>query len=1115
MSAVVGAILLPSHAVEVTEREKSGGRPNIVLIMADDIGPGDLGFYHRKRTGKPEVIPTPNLDRLIAEGIRFDDAHSAASLCAPSRFGMLTGSYSYRNYRPYGVWGPSVRTGVDPKYTTTARIARNAGYATAFFGKSGMGGGFKVADPETAFSWKKGDQTYDLAERTNGPNQWGFDYALELPSGIQNQPFAFYENGKWMPLKPDSTWKMIGPKQNRYDTSRKHNNLSQLGDSNWDPTRAGPILAEKAQAYIRRQTEASPDQPFFIYYCSQAVHIPHTPPAELNGVKLAGTTPGPHGDMVRELDVQVGMLVKALKDAGVHDNTLFIFTSDNGGLAADPEAKELGHDPTDGWRGIKGQVSEGGHRVPFIATWPGVIAPGTRSEELISALDTVATIAAVTGQEISRAQVMDAVDLLPLLRREPGAKGHAVLVHYNSKGMAALRQGDWKLHVFGKHFKKLKPTHLYNLAQNPGEDEVHDLINDPEQQRRVQEMMQIFKDSLKKPTADFKGVPMSKKSAAITTQFRGTQPDERLLVDFATAPVPIESLEAESDVADGALSVTFPAAGAGVSLALSEGGLDLSAYASVAVAIENTGPAPATITGTLDGKQTTSAFLHLPPRQSGTMLIFLPRKGELTDRRKDQFTGMRGVPGGHMSHWAGPDPSRIRSLVLRDLDGASVGATVRIRTIHARYRYGPLDPDTEKTFFPFVDRFGQYRHGDWPGKTGSVADLATARTREEADLAAHPGPAQRSRYGGWLEGPKLKASGHFRTEKVDGKWWLVDPEGYLFWSHGITGVHNRGGRTKVAGREHYFEVLPEAFLEEGNLNLCAANLQAKYGEDWPTATMDLAHQRLRSWGMNTIANWSDEAVCSQKRTPYVKAIHYTWAKGEEGEHLWKDPEALRRTLTSRMAMEQGKTSSDPWCIGYFVDNELRWHNVMPAEEYYRIVREVVKRAAPDKLYLGSRLHGQMHPHGGPQHAAAAAARYCDVVGINRYRFSPSDLQMVEGADVPIIIGEFHFGALDRGMLHTGLRAVPSQAQRAHAYTHYLTEALKHPHIVGTHWFQYREQAVTGRADGENFQIGFVDICDTPYPEIIDAARRIGDRMYQRRSGGKQMWRGRVSGARFQ
>jgi arylsulfatase A-like enzyme len=161
--------------------------PNIVVILADDIGPGDIGFYHRERTGNPEVIPTPNLDQLISEGMRFDDAHSAAPLCAPSRFGMLTGSYSFRNYKPYGVWGPWAKTGVDPEFTTSARIAKRAGYATAFFGKSGMGGGFKDSGI-TDTSWEERYKKYDLSVRTLGPNQLGFDYSFELPSGIQNAP---------------------------------------------------------------------------------------------------------------------------------------------------------------------------------------------------------------------------------------------------------------------------------------------------------------------------------------------------------------------------------------------------------------------------------------------------------------------------------------------------------------------------------------------------------------------------------------------------------------------------------------------------------------------------------------------------------------------------------------------------------------------------------------------------------------------------------------------------------------------------------------------------------------------------------------------------------------
>jgi len=171
---------------------------------------------------------------------------------------------------------------------------------------------------------------------------------------------------------------------------------------------------------------------------------------------------------------------------------------------------------------------------------------------------------------------------------------------------------------------------------------------------------------------------------------------------------------------------------------------------------------------------------------------------------------------------------------------------------------------------------------------------------------------------------------------------------------------------------------------------------------------------------------------------------------------------------------------------------------MNAEAYYKVVREEVKRVAPNKLYLGSRLHGHSAPHGSKPHLVAAAAKYCDVTSVNRYRFSPSDLRMLEGVDKPLIIGEFHFGALDRGMLHPGLRGLSNQEQRSHAYEHYVAQALKHPHIVGTHWFQYREQNVTGRSDGENYQIGFVDICDTPYQEIINASRRIGQRLYELR-----------------
>ena len=300
-------------------------KPNIVLVLADDIGPGDIAYYHKLRTGKEAIAPTPNIDLLIKQGIRFSNAHSPASLCAPSRFSMLTGNYPYRNKNgTFGVWASHRDTGIDPQFTTSARIAKKSSYRTAFIGKWGLGGQMYAKGTQKAFKgW--GVDGIDFSQRAKGPNDYGFDYSCELPQGIQGVPFAFYENKKWMPLKKDSVLKLISPKQTMYDISRKHNDLGGIGDSNWDPRLAGSVLTSKAIQFIEDHQKNHADQPFFLYYCTQAVHIPHTPPKELNGVKIAGSTPGVHGDMIRELDVQVGMLREALNKNGVADNTLFIF----------------------------------------------------------------------------------------------------------------------------------------------------------------------------------------------------------------------------------------------------------------------------------------------------------------------------------------------------------------------------------------------------------------------------------------------------------------------------------------------------------------------------------------------------------------------------------------------------------------------------------------------------------------------------------------------------------------------------------------------------------------------------------------------------------------------
>ena len=193
---------------------------------------------------------------------------------------------------------------------------------------------------------------------------------------------------------------------------------------------------------------------------------------------------------------------------------------------------------------------------------------------------------------------------------------------------------------------------------------------------------------------------------------------------------------------------------------------------------------------------------------------------------------------------------------------------------------------------------------------------------------------------------------------------------------------------------------------------------------------------------------------------------------------------------------------DPYCIGVFIDNELHpWtEDAKVAETYFSTCREEMRKALPHLLYLGCRFDFHYFPAEGPKTPVRMAAKYCDVVSFNHYRYTADDLCLPEGAaDKPIIIGEFHFGALDRGPLHTGLASVGSQGQRGKVYRMFLRTALRNPALVGAAWFQYGDQPVTGRTDGENYQVGFVDICDTPYAETVAASREIGEKLYQIRT----------------
>ena len=475
-------------------------RPNVVVFMADDIGLGDIGFYHADRTGHDPVVPTPNIDQLIRDGIHFSNAYAPSSLCAPTRFSMLTGNYPYRNSRdkPFGVWLPWNDPGIEPKNTTSARIAQKGGYATAFFGKWGCGG--ELRNAKTGQPMSKIDlgefEFEDFESLYKAANYHGFDYALELPRGIQNGPFAFFENGNWMPLEDGSRFGRVGPDQHLVGASLPP--YDEVGDSNWNPATVGPLLAAKATEYIRSHTTDNPLQPFFMYYCSQGIHVPHVPSKTFGDKPIAKTTPSSHGDMLAELDAQVGALIDCLKETHSYTDTLFVFTSDNGGLGSRWNSlAEFGHDGTNGLRGAKGAIYEGGARVPFSCTWPTVIASGSESNELVVAHDIVATIAAIADPSSPTDQVMDSLDLLPILSGKSVKESHSVILQQSNKDNSyyAIRRGKWKLIFSGSKRgidEGLQPIALFDLANNPGEHESLNKVGDAAYQDLVLELSNLY-----------------------------------------------------------------------------------------------------------------------------------------------------------------------------------------------------------------------------------------------------------------------------------------------------------------------------------------------------------------------------------------------------------------------------------------------------------------------------------------------------------------------------------------------------------------------------------------------------------------------------------------------
>lgn len=480
-------------------------QPNVIVVLADDIGSADISYY-RKLQSKKIIVETPTLDKLSKEGMVFTDAHSPAALCAPTRYAIMTGNHCYRSYAPWGVWGSYQPSPIEDDQLTLGKLMKQAGYKTAFFGKWGFGMDFGRKDnPEVVYRSprKERETEVDITKVLDkGPVQNGFDYSFMYPAGIQAEPYAVYENGIMAPIKPASEITFI-TKEYGKNLGFKLDKKEGLGDSNWNPFNSGKLLVDKAVTFIERNAKTK--EPFFMYYCSQAVHKPHTPSKTLNGTKIAGTTPSNHLDMVKELDVQMEMMVQALKAQGVYENTLIIFTSDNGGLRIKP-TMQAGHHSNGIYRGGKNTAYEGGTRVPFIAWWPGKIKSKQVSNTPILGIDVMATLAAVTNQNIEENQAMDSSNLLPILLGKKGAQPHEFLITQSGTSKRAMITEDgWKLIIQvdkkDKTDNTRTPFALFNLNTNISENENQNLINKPKYQAKVKYLFEKYnktRDSKKK-----------------------------------------------------------------------------------------------------------------------------------------------------------------------------------------------------------------------------------------------------------------------------------------------------------------------------------------------------------------------------------------------------------------------------------------------------------------------------------------------------------------------------------------------------------------------------------------------------------------------------------------
>ena len=448
---------------------------------------------------------------------------------------------------------------------------------------------------------------------------------------------------------------------------------------------------------------------------------------------------------------------------------------------------------------------------------------------------------------------------------------------------------------------------------------------------------------------------------------------------------------------------------------------------------------------------------------------------------------------------------------------------------------------------PLIDEFGQYTHLEWPGKAHTAADLKKAWSAEADALAKDHSLPNLDQYGGFAS-TQAKATGFFRVEQINGIWWFIDPDGHYFYSTGVNGIGTTSG-TRVTGREDYFAKIPPPSAPAGGgrggfgggrggaqTSFYTANLQNRYGADFMAPWATLTSERMGAWGLNTAygPNLNNALPADGQKKAYVANVRI----GQSGPSVMGLPDVYSDTFEQQAnaTIERSVTplKDDPWLLGYFIGNEPPWPGresqfvdlvlqgppsamqnrfkaalakgdtpeirrglVLDAFAHYlAVINTALKKSDPNHLNLGIRFGGT------PPDYVVKLAKNFDVYTLNKYRFEPppetiSNVHKLTG--LPVLVGEFHIGVPDRGMA-PGLVQAMNQQERGLAYSYYVEHAAAHPEVIGTHWFEWIDEPVSGRNDGENYNIGWIDVTDQPYADLVNAAKITHARLLDIHSG---------------